>query len=302
MKKPILLALGGGGAKGYAHIGVIRVLEEAGYDVVAVAGTSAGALVGALYAGGYTPDEILEHLLSVDPQHIFDRRSGDRPSILGLQGMESMLREALGDRTFADLERPFGAVAVDILSGQTIFLRSGKVVDAALASSAVPGIFPPIAWKNWLLVDGGVADNVPVRLARILAPRVPVVAVALSIMPPKVTQFEEIATPPVRVSILQKVIARLRYTQAFNIFVRSSEVALGHHTLLRLHVDRPEVTIVPAVTNVNILDNPPDIDAVIAAGEVAARDALPQLKRLYPWYRLRWRMPTPDLDHVIIDE
>ncbi len=302
MKKPIVLALGGGGAKGYAHIGVIRVLEEAGYDVVAVAGTSAGALVGALYAGGYTPDEILERLLAVDPQHIFDRRSGDRPSILGLQGMESMLREALGDRTFADLERPFGAVAVDILSGQTIFLRSGKVVDAALASSAVPGVFPPIAWKDWLLVDGGVADNVPVRLARILAPRVPVVAVALSIMPPEVTQFEEIAMLPVRVSILQKVIARLRYTQAFNIFVRSSEVALGHHTLLRLQVDRPEVTIVPAVTNVNILDNPPDIDAVIAAGEAAAREALPQLERLYPWYRLRWRTPTPDLDHVIIDE
>jgi len=302
MKKDIVLALGGGGAKGYAHIGVLRVLEEAGYNVVGVAGTSAGALVGALYAAGYTPDEILERLIAVDPQHIFDRRAGDRPSILGLQGVEAMLREALGDRTFADLPRPFGAVAVDILSGKTIFLRSGVVADAALASSAVPGVFPPIAWKDWLLVDGGVADNVPVRLARLLAPRTPVVAVALSLMPPEVEQFEEIALPPVRISILQKVIARLRYTQAFNIFVRSSEVALGHHTLLRLQVDRPEVTIIPAVGQVNFLDNPPDIDAVVAAGETAARAALPQLKRLFPWYRLRWRTPPPDLDYVVIDE
>ncbi len=301
MSKQIAVALGGGGAKGYAHIGVLRVLEEAGYEIIAVSGTSAGALVGSLYAGGYTPDEILERLQAINPKHIFDRRAGDRPSVLGLHGVEHMLRESLGERTFADLPRPFGAVAVDILTSHTIFLRQGSVVEAALASSAIPGLFPPVKWKDWLLVDGGLADNVPVRLARMLAPRVPVVAVPLGVMPPTLTCFTEIPVP-FRLPVLQNVVSRLRYTQAFNTFVRASEVAVGHHTLLRLHVDQPEITIMPPVAHVDMLGTPTDVEAVVAAGEAVAREQLPALERLFSWRRwLRRNPPPPELNHVIVD-
>ncbi len=302
MKRRIVLALGGGGTKGYAHIGVIKVLEAAGYEIAAVSGTSAGALVGSLYAAGYAPDEITELLKSVDPRHIFDRRSGDRPSILGLQGVENMLREALSEHTFADLQRPFGSVAVDILSGDTIFLRSGSVVEAALASSAIPGLFPPVKWGDWLLVDGGMADNVPVRLARLLAPGLPVVAVTLGIMPRPVSCFDELPLP-IRLKRFQHVVARLRYTQAVNTFIRAAEVSLGYHILLRLQTDRPEVIINPPVDDVDVLASPDDPTFIIQAGEESARATLPHLASLFSWRRFfRPRPPKPEMYHVVVAE
>ncbi len=302
MKRRIALALGGGGTKGYAHIGVLKVLEAAGYEIAAVSGTSAGALVGSLYAAGYTPDEIAELLQSVDPRHIFDRRSGDRPSILGLQGVENMLREALGNRTFTDLQRPFGSVAVDILSGDTIFLRSGSVVEAALASSAIPGLFPPVKWGDWLLVDGGMADNVPVRLARLLAPGLPVVAVTLGIMPRPVTCFDELPLP-IRLKRFQHVVARLRYTQAVNTFIRAAEVSLGYHILLRLQIDRPEVIINPPVDDVDVLASPEDPTFIIQAGEESTRATLPHLESLFSWRRFfRPRPPKAEMYHVVVAE
>ncbi len=296
----IALALGGGGTKGYAHIGIIKTLQEAGYEIAAVSGTSAGSLVGALYAAGYTPDEITDLLQSVDPRHIFDRRSGDRPSILGLQGVEGMLRAAIGDRTFSDLTLPFGTVAVDILSGATIFLHAGSVVEAALASSAIPGIFPPVKWGPWLLVDGGMADNVPVRLARLLGPRMPVIAVSLGIMPPAVTCFHEIPLP-IRIKRFQNLVARLRYTQAFNTFIRAAEISLGHHTLLRLQVDRPEFIINPPVDNIDILATPDDPTPIIQAGAEAARATLPHLEAYFRRPRLlRPRPPKLEMHHVMV--
>ncbi len=303
MAKQIAIALGGGGTKGYAHIGVLKTLEAAGYEIIAVSGTSAGSLVGSLYAAGYTPDEIFEILQSANPKHIFDRRATDRPSILGLQGVEKVLRKALDKRTFVELQRPFGAVALDILSNRTIFLRSGPVVEAALASSAIPGVFPPIKLKDWLLVDGGTTDNVPVRLARMLAPRgTPVIAVALGLMPPEVSCFTEIA-PPFRLRLLQRLIARLRYTQAFNTCVRAAEISIGSHTLLRLHVDQPEVLVVPAVEDVDLLSTPQDTKPIVAAGAEAMEKQLPALQDAFSWKK-RWRIRSKELElnHVIVDE
>ena len=103
----ITLALGGGGSKGFAHIGVLRVLEEHGYRVRVVAGTSAGAIIGALYASGYSPDEIVAWIESVPPKP-FQRKPEDKPSLMGFSGVEEMLRKALGNRTFDDLPRLFG--------------------------------------------------------------------------------------------------------------------------------------------------------------------------------------------------
>ena len=303
MAKQIAIALGGGGTKGYAHIGVLKTLEAAGYEIIAISGTSAGSLVGSLYAAGYTPDEIFEILRSANPKHIFDRRPTDRPSILALQGIEEVLRKALGTRTFAELKRPFGAVALDILSNRTIFLRSGPVVEAALASSAIPGVFPPIKLNDWLLVDGGTTDNVPVRLARLLAPRgTPVVAVALGLMPPEVSCFTEIA-PPFRLHLLQRLISRLRYTQAFNTSVRAIEISLGAHTMLRLHVDQPEVLVIPAVENVDLLSTPQDTKPIVAAGAEAMEKQLPALHDAFSWKnRWRTRAKTLEMNHVVVYE
>ncbi len=300
MKREIALALGGGGAKGNAHIGVLRVLEEAGYTVRAVAGTSAGSIVGALYAAGYNPLEIEEWVKSVDQRHFFDRSSGDRPSILGLHGLRTMLESALGERDIRSFSIPFGAVAVDILSSKTVFITSGNAVEAVLASSAVPGIFPPLKKGNWLLVDGGTTDNVPVRLARLLAPGVPVVAVSLTNMPPPVPCFTKLKSP-IQVPGLGKIAGRLRYAQALKIALRAVDISLSQATLLRLAIDRPEVLITPQVDEVDILATDASVENVASLGEEAARHALKDIERLFsPLRRLARRPPKPELRDVVI--
>ncbi len=273
----ITLALGGGGSKGFAHIGVLRVLEAHGFRVRAVAGTSAGAIIGSLYAAGYSPEQITELVESV-PARAFQRKPNDKPSLMGLAGVEDMLRRALDERTFEDLPLPFGTVAVDVQKGRVVYLRHGPVVKAVLASSAVPGIFPPIEWDGRLLVDGGVMDNVPVRLARLLAPDVPVVAVSLTPTP-------DMLGDPVgvrmlaRIPILNQLAGRLRLGQAFNIFLRSVDIAGAWMTHMRLRLDEPELVIQPDVAQIGLLERV-DVRQVAALGEEAAEKALPQLEAI----------------------
>src|SRR4030065_838159 len=99
----ITLAMSGGGVKGFAHIGVLRALEQEGFHIRGIAGTSAGGLVGALYAAGYSPDEMEERLRDIDQGNLFSRMHGDGPALLGLAGVTAILRELLGERSFADL-------------------------------------------------------------------------------------------------------------------------------------------------------------------------------------------------------
>ncbi len=286
------LALGGGGAKGYAHIGVLHVLAEAGLQPAAIAGTSVGAIVGALLAAGYPPAEIERRIRSVPPDEAFRREGDAQPSFLGLAGIARMLREALGPEcTFADLPLPFGVTAVDLHTGRLVYLRHGRVVPAVLASAAVPGIFPPVPWgEAHLLVDGGVLDNVPVRLARRLAPRRPVVAVVLTPRPDQLAADQGVRFLA-DVPVFGKAIQRLRYVQALNYFMRSVDIAGAYLTHWRLRHDRPEVVIAPPVGDVGLLAGPEVADDVIARGRAAAQQALPALYRaLRPWRR--W-LPRP---------
>ncbi len=296
------LALGGGGAKGYAHIGVLDELFRRGLRPAAVAGTSVGAIVGSLLAAGYTPAEIEGFIRSVPPDEAFRRENDAPPSFLGLAGIAHMLREALGpERTFADLPLPFGVTAVDLHTGRLVYVRHGPVVRAVLASAAVPGIFPPVPWgEQHLLVDGGVLDNVPVRLARRLAPSLPVVAVVLTPRPDQLAADQGVqflADLPV----FGKAIQRLRYVQALNYFMRSVDIAGAHLTHWRLRHDRPEVVIAPAVGDVGLLAGPEIADEVIARGRAAAQQAWPALRRaLRPWRRWLTRPKRqPEDDEVL---
>ena len=120
----ISLALGGGGSKGIAHIGVLRCLEREGIRVAAVAGTSAGGIVAALYAAGYSPDEILERFKKLDFSHMYRHDPGDHPSLLGVAGVRKVVSELLGERKFSDLKIPAALVSVDLRSGKEIVLRT----------------------------------------------------------------------------------------------------------------------------------------------------------------------------------
>ena len=296
------LALGGGGAKGYAHLGVAHVLEQADLHPEAIAGTSIGAIVGALLAAGYTAREAEGFIRSIPPDELFRREPNTLPSFLGLRGVARMLRDALGaDRTFADLPLPFAVTAVDLHTGRLVYLRRGPVVSAVLASAAVPGIFPPVPWgEAHLLVDGGVLDNVPVRLARRLAPRRPVVAVVLTPRPDQLAADQGVRFLA-DVPVFGKAIQRLRYVQALNYFMRSVDIAGAHLTHMRLARDAPEVLLAPPVEDIELLAGPEVADDVIERGRAVTREALADIRRaLRPWRRWLPRpRREPDDDEVL---
>jgi NTE family protein len=284
----ITLALGGGGAKGNAHIGVLRRLEKEGVRVKGVAGTSFGGLIAVLYALGFTPDTIEDTFASVDQNQFYGHGPNEGPSLLGLAGVTRLLEQRIGDRTFADLKLPCVLTAVDLKSGKEVLLSKGRLVDAMLATIAMPGIFPARYIDGLELVDGGTLDPVPVAPARALAPRLPVVAVVLT-MP--------MGIPPQPWNlpwhkhwsgmILSRILSKMRYASVWDIFSRSLDITSRAMTQYRLEVDRPEVIIRPQVFDIDTLDIV-DVREIAKRGEAAAEAALPQLRSLYT-LRNRWR-------------
>ncbi len=290
-KREITLALGGGGAKGNAHIGILRRLEEEGFIVRAVAGTSIGAIVAIMYAAGFNPDEIETRFRAVDQGKLYGRGADEGPSLLGLAGARKWLDETLKERTFVDLKIPCAVTAVDVDETREIILKDGLLIDAILASIAIPGIFPPHAINGRRLVDGGVLDPVPVAVARSMAPDLPVVAVVLT---------EQIGEPiPAGLPVplpdyipapLVERLTRLRFAQAFDIFLRSVDISTRLMTELRLEVDKPDVIIRPAVTQVGLLDKV-DVLHIVRLGERAVDSVLPDLQRAVSWPN-RFRLGT----------
>ena len=172
------LALGGGAVRGAAHIGVLAVLEEAGLAPAVVTGTSAGAVVGALYASGLDPAEIATLARTLRWTRLVSP-TVNRRALLDTARLARFLHKALHGQSFATLRRTFAAVACELTTGETVVLNSGPVSSAVLASAAIPGVFPPVERDGLLLVDGGLVDLVPAALARTLGAEV-VVAVDVS--------------------------------------------------------------------------------------------------------------------------
>ena len=283
----ITLALGGGGAKGNAHIGVLRRLEQEGFQIHAVAGTSFGGLVAVFYALGYSPDEIEKLFDALDQTHLYGHDLKDGPSLLGIAGGAKWLNGIIGSRTFADLKIPCLLTAADLKSGSEILLSEGSLVNAILATTAIPGIFPARKIGEWELVDGGVLDPVPVGPARSLAPKLPVVAVVLNERIGAPAQSWNIPLPEYVPQVLLNRIGRLRYAQALDVFLRSSDIVSRAVAQYRLEVDQPEIIIRPQVSDVDILERI-NVRDVVRRGEQAVDSSLPELKRMFAWQnRLR---------------
>lgn len=165
MKKKLGFALGAGGTRGIAHIGFLKALEEEGIRPDYIAGSSMGSIIGACYAKGMSPDEMLEVIKKLTA---FDIMDIGFPALntLGLMRwnkVRRMMSSFLEDCSFEDLEIPFSCVSVDLKSGRLVEFHEGKVVDAILASSSIPTIFRPVEKDGMLLVDGAVRCRVPVR-------------------------------------------------------------------------------------------------------------------------------------------
>ncbi len=158
------VAFGGGGAKGMAHIGVIKAFEEYGLDFDYVAGTSVGSIMGAAYASGMKSNEILKIAKSMKTSDIRTSKVFFVPS--KTEGIESMMRNNFGDINIENLKKPFSAVAVDIKSTKELCISKGNLAKAVAGSCCVPGIFQPVQFGNYLLCDGGLQNNIPANIPR----------------------------------------------------------------------------------------------------------------------------------------
>lgn len=177
----IALALGGGAARGFAHVGVIKALEAQGIVVDFIVGTSAGSLVGALYASGMSGFDLQKAALAMDDRTVADWSLPNRGVIKG-EALQDYVNATLGNRTIERLPRTLAIVATDLQSGEAIVFRSGNTGQAVRASSSVPGVFQPAHIGSRDYVDGGLVSPVPVRIARSLGADI-VIAVDISSRP-----------------------------------------------------------------------------------------------------------------------
>ena len=176
------LVLGGGAVRGAAHVGALQAFREIGFVPDLVCGTSIGALVGAAYAAGVPMSRLSETVADMHWRDVTRLSLRRGLAVFDTTPLRKLVEEIIGDITFDDLEVTFAAVACDVVSGRRVVLMGGSVVDAVMASSALPGLFMPYESGEALLVDGGVVDNLPVDVARSLGADY---VVAVDIMPPR---------------------------------------------------------------------------------------------------------------------
>ena len=279
------LALGGGGARGIAHIGVLRILEKEKIRIGAIAGTSIGGLIGAVYLSGWSADEMLEKFSQIDQPKLYGHLKSEEPSLLGLAGGTRVLNELLGDRTFADLRVPFAVTAVDLETGQVLVINKGRLIDAVLATIAVPGILPARRWGDRLLVDGGVGNPVPVDVVRGLRPGMPVAAVVLT-QPTQPSIAVPVPEIPGAAPMLE-YLSRLRFTQALNVFIKAVDVGGKLLAETRLELDKPDLILRPKLGDIGLFDRV-NIRDMVELGEDSVLDSIEEVRRVASHgYRLR---------------
>ena len=247
------LALGGGGARGFAEIGVLRVLEQEKIPIAAVAGTSVGSLVGALYADTGRVLDAEFHAVAVTDEDLFDYRAFAVFSGGFVKG--ERLRQFLGanlkSRSIEQMKVPYAAVAVDVAAGRTVVFRSGPIAPAVHASCAIPGVFVPVTIGGRTYVDGGVMNPVPADVVRSMGADV-VIAVAIPAAMPSAVPTNPVAVAYQSVMIMSAEIGRLRAREA-------------------------DVVVTPEVGGI-AYDDFTQKKQLIAAGEEAARKALPAIR------------------------
>ncbi|MFD3164427.1 patatin-like phospholipase family protein [Herpetosiphon sp. NSE202] len=275
MQRTIGLCLGGGGGKGSAHIGVLHELERVGIQPNMVAGTSIGAIIGAVVAAGYNARTIeqafrstpLRRILSLDPASW---------GLIGSEKLAGVLSELLGDQLIEDLPIPYAAVAVDLVTGHEIVLQRGSLVEAALASAAVPGVFPPRRIDRYILADGGIRNNLPIDITRQLGAE-RVIAVNL------IGEFDQFEVSSAAQSSLFSWRRWVPLTQ-LALAERAIGIMVHQITLQRLRETPPDLLFSPDVNRMSMADLL-HLDDGIQAGIACVADYYEELQQLALWQR-----------------
>jgi NTE family protein len=249
--KELGIALGGGAARSLTSIGVLRALEEEGISVDAIAASSGGALVGAIYAAGYPLEKLEELAVSITWRGI-TRFAFSRRGLLGPDGLEALIRNLVPVERFEDLAFPLKVIATDLDTGERVVISTGDLVSALMASCAIPGVFLPVKRDGKLLVDGGVSCNVPADVVRGMGSRV-VLAID--------------ATAGIR-----------RLGEPYNLFqvIVQSVYSMSRH-LTRYHLIHADVVVAPEMKGVGWEDLERTRE-IIEFGRQAMREKLPVLK------------------------
>jgi len=246
----IALALGGGAARGFAHIGVIKALEAQGIVPDIVVGTSAGSVVGALYAAGMSGFELQKLALGMQEDMVSDWTLPDRGVLKG-EALQDFINQKLNNLSIQRLPRPLGVVATDLQSGEMVLFRQGNTGMAVRASSAVPGVFQPVEISGREYVDGGLTSPVPAQSARAMGADF-VIAVDIS-----------------------NVTRRDKLTGTLDILLQT--FAIMGHAISRHELEDADVVIRPRMAAVSSTDFE-DRHLAILEGEKAAAAVMPELK------------------------
>lgn len=295
----LALVLGGGGARGLAHIGVIRVLQREGVKIDLIVGTSMGSIVGGMFAQTPDIDPVENKLLSmiesyhvrakwvkfIGEYHLKDSHSVFRDisyyikwhlaglrslNVIALEGKEVLyapLKEIFGDNKIENCKIPYAAVALDLRDGVQMVLTKGSIIDAVYSSSAIQGVFPPLEYDGRLLCDGGQVAIVPVQITRELGARHIVV-----------------------VDVWGDIRPEEEFVNGLQVIFRADSVGLDR--LRRMDLALADVVISPDVEKVHWANLARAKDCIIQ-GEKAAEKAVPQIKELMaakPWWKKLFRV------------
>lgn len=292
------LALGGGVARGWAHIGALRALKRYGVEPDVVCGASVGAVVGGMMLAGKL-DALEEWVLSLNRLRIVSYldlriRSG---GLIGGERLISEMRRHIGDVRIEDLPTPFAAVATDLITGHEVWLQDGGLSESLRASFSLPGVFPPVERDGRMLIDGALVNPVPVSVCRALGAQL-VIAVNLSgdligkarkpgSLVPTAAGFDLLkvveegasamrAFSPVG-ALAQRIFRRENEGPSlFGVMVSSLSIVMDRITRSRLAGDPPDVHIAPRLGDVGLLEFD-RAQHCIAEGEAAVERALPEL-------------------------
>ena len=287
------IALGGGGARGWAHIGVLRTLARAGFEPTVVAGTSIGAIVGGAYAAGKL-DELEKFALTLDRRTIWklaDLNLGKGGGLVIGEKLTQALIDVIGDHAIPKLKKKFAAVATELLTGHEVWLDKGNLSTAMRASYALPGILVPVEIDGRPLIDGGITNPVPVSACRAMGAQC-VIAVPL---PASQSPNQRFTREPTEVegSAWKKALAVFREPERFvarqlfgdepgelttaTVSVAALNILLDRMTRVRLASDPPDVTVNSDIGKIALLEFDRAAEA-IAIGAAATERVLPEIE------------------------
>jgi len=274
MRPKIGLALSGGGARGAAHIGVIKVFEEAGIPIDYIGGTSMGGVIAAAYACGWPIHAIEEKTLRLANMRELLKLIDLSPQHRGLlegNRVRDFLADFFLDQCFDNLRIPLVLPAVDLISAQEIVFTDGLVFPAVLATLSVPGLFKPVEVGPYRLIDGGVLNNMPIDHVRALGADI-VIAVDVQFAVNEVRPWQDLPED-------QRI--PLPLPSFFLDFYRAQLIMISEITTNRMRTCPPDYLLRPSIPpDIDIFLGFPRIGDVIAAGEEAARAALPEINLL----------------------